>query len=170
VARARPDQQRHLAAGVPDAPARRGGRRRVATLEQSTVARVDQDSGTTVGRFKDVHDAAGSWSRVDHIIARIEAGPHGCDTRFPPRSADPVSFRDRMKGLLAFRRHHLTCGSGKALDNKLYYARPLRGLLAAFLHQGGLRPFSDGYRQREDGSQVAGAAGEARPYRVVAAG
>ena len=32
----------------------------VAALEQSTVARVDQDSGTTVRRFKDIHDAAGS--------------------------------------------------------------------------------------------------------------
>ena len=28
-----------------------------------------------------------------------------------------------MEGLLAFRRHHLTRGSGKALVEKLYYAR-----------------------------------------------
>ena len=101
----RPRRQRHLAARVPDAPARRGGRRRVATLEQATIARVDQNSGTKVRRFKEFHDAAASWSRVERIIARVEAGPQGCDTRFPPRSPDRVSSGDRMKGLLAFHCH-----------------------------------------------------------------
>src|SRR5271166_416451 len=28
------------------------------------------------------HDAAGSWSRVERIIARVEAGAAGTDTRF----------------------------------------------------------------------------------------
>jgi hypothetical protein len=28
------------------------------------------------------YDAAGSWSRVERIIARVEAGPEGTDTRF----------------------------------------------------------------------------------------
>jgi len=78
-------------------------RRRVATLEQSTIARVDQNSDTKVRRFKEFHDAAGSWSRVERIVARVEAGPQGCDTRFIVTS--------------------LTKGTGKALYEKLYCAR-----------------------------------------------
>jgi len=109
-------------------------RRRVATLEQSTIARVDQNSGTKVRRFKAFHDAAASWSRVERIIARVEAGPQGCDARFPPRSPDRVSSRDRMKGLLAFHRHQPHQGQRQgALREALLRPRPLRGLLAAFL-------------------------------------
>src|SRR6185437_12006755 len=33
-------------------------------------------------RFAQFHDAAGSWSRVERIIARVEAGAEGTDTRF----------------------------------------------------------------------------------------
>ena len=78
-------------------------RRRTATVEQSTIARVDRNSGTKVRRFKEFLDAAASWSRVERIIARVEAGPQGCDTRFIVTN--------------------LTRGSGKALYDKLYCAR-----------------------------------------------
>jgi hypothetical protein len=78
-------------------------RRRVATLEQATIARVDQNSATKVRRFKEFHDAAASWSRVERIVARVEAGPQGCDTRFIVTS--------------------LTKGTGKGLYEKLYCAR-----------------------------------------------
>ena len=49
-------------------------RRRTATLEQSTIGRLDQNSDTKVRRFKEFHDAAASWSRVERIVARVEAG------------------------------------------------------------------------------------------------
>ena len=78
-------------------------RRRTATLEQSTIARVDQNSATKVRRFKEFHDAAASWSRVERIIARVEAGPQGCDTRFVVTN--------------------LTRGNGKAIYERLYCAR-----------------------------------------------
>jgi len=78
-------------------------RRRTATLEQSTIARVDQNSDLKVRRFKEFHDAAASWSRVERIIARVEAGPQGCDTRFIVTN--------------------LSKGTGKALYEKLYCAR-----------------------------------------------
>src|SRR5271163_4132452 len=35
-----------------------------------------------VRRFMQFYDAAESWSRVERIIARVEAGPQGTDTRF----------------------------------------------------------------------------------------
>jgi len=55
-------------------------RRHVAALELSTAA---QRSGTgKLRRYKEFLDGAGSWSRVERIIARVEAGPDGTDTRF----------------------------------------------------------------------------------------
>ena len=55
-------------------------RRHVEALERSTAA---QRSGTgKLRRYKEFLDGAASWSRVERIIARVEAGPDGIDTRF----------------------------------------------------------------------------------------
>jgi hypothetical protein len=78
-------------------------RRRVAALEASTTARAAAAEGCTVRRFKEFHDAAASWSRVERIVARVEAGPRGCDTRFVVTS--------------------LANGTGKAIYERLYCAR-----------------------------------------------
>ena len=55
-------------------------RAHVATLEASTAARAK--GAEKVRRFAEFHDAARSWRRVERIIARVEAGPQGVDTRF----------------------------------------------------------------------------------------
>jgi hypothetical protein len=58
-------------------------KRHVGGLEASTAARFRADpSGGKVRRFKEFFDAAGSWSRVRRIVARVEAGDQGADTRF----------------------------------------------------------------------------------------
>lgn len=58
-------------------------RRHVAALEQSTAARRAATPGTDkLRRYKEFLDGAGSWSRVERIIARVEAGTQGTDTRF----------------------------------------------------------------------------------------
>jgi hypothetical protein len=58
-------------------------RRHVAALEKSTAARFKAAPGRgKVRRFAQFHDAAESWSRVERIIARVEAGVEGTDTRF----------------------------------------------------------------------------------------
>ena len=58
-------------------------RRHVAALEQSTAARRAAKPGTDkLRRYKEFLDGAGSRSRVERIIARVEAGPQGTDTRF----------------------------------------------------------------------------------------
>jgi hypothetical protein len=57
--------------------------RHVAALEKSTTERFT--AAPTHGkrrRFTQFYDAAQSWSRVERIIARVEAGPEGSDTRF----------------------------------------------------------------------------------------
>ena len=58
-------------------------RRHVADLETSTKARFEvAPSLGKLRRFKEFYDGAASWSRVERIIARVEAGADGADTRF----------------------------------------------------------------------------------------
>jgi hypothetical protein len=55
----------------------------VAALEKSTAARFKAaPTRGKVRRFMQFYDAAQSWRRVERIIARVEAGPEGPDTRF----------------------------------------------------------------------------------------
>lgn len=54
-------------------------RARVAALEHSTAAR--RIAGK-LRRYKEFLDGAASWSRVERIIARVEASAQGTDTRF----------------------------------------------------------------------------------------
>jgi hypothetical protein len=58
-------------------------RRHVEALEKTTAERFRAAPARgKVRRFAQFHDAAQSWSRVERIIARVEAGPEGTDTRF----------------------------------------------------------------------------------------
>jgi hypothetical protein len=68
-------------------------RKHIATLEASTIARTAKAGGEKFRRFKEFYDGAASWDRVERIIARVEAGPQGGDTRFIVTSLDGV--RDR---------------------------------------------------------------------------
>jgi len=57
--------------------------RHVAALEQSTAARHATTPGSDkLRRYKAFWDGASSWSQVERIIARVEAGPQGTDTRY----------------------------------------------------------------------------------------
>jgi hypothetical protein len=58
-------------------------RRHVEALEKTTTERFRaMPAHGKRRRFKEFHDAAQSWSRVERVIARVEAGPQGPDTRF----------------------------------------------------------------------------------------
>ena len=58
-------------------------RRHVEGLEASTKARFEAaPRDGKLRRFKEFFDGAQSWSRVERIIARVEAGAEGPDTRF----------------------------------------------------------------------------------------
>jgi hypothetical protein len=58
-------------------------RRHVETLEASTARRhIGAQGGDKLRRYQEFHDGAASWSRVERIIARVEAGVQGIDTRF----------------------------------------------------------------------------------------
>jgi hypothetical protein len=59
-------------------------RRHVAALEQSPAVRQTTMplGGDKLRRHKEFWDGAGTWSRAERIIARVEAGPQGPNTRF----------------------------------------------------------------------------------------
>ena len=58
-------------------------RRHTAGLEAQVAARYAARPRTDkMRRFTDVYDGAGSWSRTERIIARVETGHQGTDTRF----------------------------------------------------------------------------------------
>jgi Transposase DDE domain group 1 len=68
-------------------------RRHIEALEQSTAARHAATSeADKLRRYKEFYDGAGSWSRVERIIARVEASAQGTDTRFvsPTSPARPA--------------------------------------------------------------------------------
>lgn len=58
-------------------------RRHTETLEASATARFEAaPRDGKVRRFKEFFDAAASWSRVERVVARVEAGEEGPDTRY----------------------------------------------------------------------------------------
>jgi hypothetical protein len=58
-------------------------RRHVESLEASTAARFAASDGSgKLRHFTEFYDGAASWERVERVIARVEAGPDGTDTRF----------------------------------------------------------------------------------------
>lgn len=58
-------------------------RRHVESLEASTAARFAASDGSgKLRRFIEFYDGAASWDRVERIVARVEAGHGGTDTRF----------------------------------------------------------------------------------------
>ncbi len=58
-------------------------RRHILDIEANTKALFDAAPGEEkVRRFKSFYDGAASWNRVERIIARVEVGAEGPDTRF----------------------------------------------------------------------------------------
>ena len=78
-------------------------REHVQALEASTAARYARKPGQKLRRFKSFSYAARSWSKERRVIARVEVGPMGRDTRY---------IVTNLEG-----------GRGKHLYEKLYSAR-----------------------------------------------
>ena len=111
-------------------------RRHVTGLEQSVAKRFAAAGGhDKVRRFKEFYDGAGSWDRVERIIARVEAGPEGVDTRFITTSLAGGSARTvyektyRQRGQMenhikAFKRHlaadRTSCHTASANQMRLF--------------------------------------------------
>lgn len=75
----------------------------ILPLEASTAARYSSNPGQKMRRFKTFSYAARSWSKPRRVIARVEVGPKGRDTRY---------IVTNLEG-----------GRGKHLYEKIYSAR-----------------------------------------------
>jgi Transposase DDE domain group 1 len=111
-------------------------RRHITGLEQSTAKRFAAAGGRDkVRRFKEFYDGAGSWDRVERIIARVEAGPEGVDTRFittslaggSPRAVYEKTYcqRGQMENhIKSFKRHlaadRTSCHTASANQMRLF--------------------------------------------------
>jgi hypothetical protein len=79
-------------------------RRHVAALENTTAERFRAaPKRGKVRRFAQFYDAAHSWSRVERIIARVEAGPEGTDTRFIVTNLEGSRAKHLYEGLYCAR-------------------------------------------------------------------
>ena len=77
-------------------------RRHIERLEASTQARYEAaPKEGKVRRYKEFYDGAASWSRVERIIARVEAGAEGTDTRFIVTSLESATPACSMKTSIA---------------------------------------------------------------------
>ncbi len=78
--------------------------RYVAALEKSTAERFKAAPARgKVRRFTQFYDAAQSWQRVERIIARVEAGPEGPDTRFIVTNLEGGRAKKLYQGLYCAR-------------------------------------------------------------------
>ena len=75
-------------------------RRRVEALGRNTTARQVAAAGPDkLRRDKEFHDGAASWSRVERIIARVEASAQGADSRFVITNLTGGTARTLYEGL-----------------------------------------------------------------------
>jgi Transposase DDE domain group 1 len=111
-------------------------RRHITGLEKSTAKRFAAAGGNDkVRRFKEFYDGAASWDRVERIIARVEVGPEGVDTRFittslaggSPRAVYEKTYcqRGQMENhIKAFKRHlaadRTSCHTASANQMRLF--------------------------------------------------
>jgi hypothetical protein len=115
-------------------------RKHVLTLEQSTAARAAMIAdGTKLRRFKDFYDAAASWDRVERIVARVEAGPQGSDTRFVVTSLGGLSGRTVYQDIYCARgqaENHIKGWKTHLAADRTSCCRASANQLRLFLHVG----------------------------------
>ncbi|MGI4807331.1 MAG: IS1380 family transposase, partial [Janthinobacterium lividum] len=115
-------------------------RKHVLGLEESTAARAATlTDGTKLRRFKEFHDAAASWDRVERIIARVEAGPQGADTRFIVTSLDRPSGRTVYQDIYCARgqaENHIKAWKTHLAADRMSCCRASANQFRLFLHVG----------------------------------
>ena len=115
-------------------------RRHVAGLEASTAARFKADpTAGKVRRFKEFFDAAGSWSRVRRIVARVEAGSEGTDTRFIVTNLGHGSGRSLYQDLYCRRgqaENHIKAWKAHLAADRTSCSKATANQFRLFLHAG----------------------------------
>jgi hypothetical protein len=115
-------------------------RRHVAALEPSTAARfAAAPIADKLRRYKEFYDGAASWSRVERIIARVEAGAQGTDTRFVVTNLPGGSARTIYEGLYCKRgqaENHIKAWKRHLAADRTSCTRATANQLRLFLHLG----------------------------------
>ncbi|GAC1650528.1 MAG: hypothetical protein NVS9B11_23600 [Candidatus Dormibacteraceae bacterium] len=114
-------------------------RRHIAALEASTVERAAKTGGQKLRRFKEFYDGAASWDRVERIIARVEAGAQGVDTRFIVTSLDGVRGRTVYQDIYCARgqaENHIKAWKTHLAADRTSCCRAAANQMRLFLHIG----------------------------------
>ncbi|MGI4794076.1 MAG: IS1380 family transposase [Janthinobacterium lividum] len=115
-------------------------RKHVLGLEQSTaVCAAALTNGTKLRRFREFHDGAASWDRVERIIARVEAGPQGTDTRFVVTSLDRPPGRTVYQDIYCARgqaENHIKAWKTHLAADRTSCCRASANQFRLFLHVG----------------------------------
>jgi hypothetical protein len=115
-------------------------RRHILTLEESTAARAAaRADGAKLRRFKEFYDGAASWDRVERIIARVEAGPQGADTRFIVTSLPALTGRTIYQDIYCARgqaENHIKAWKTHLAADRTSCSRATANQTRLFLHVG----------------------------------
>ena len=114
-------------------------RKHVAALEAGTTARAATADGKKRRRFKEFYDSAASWDRVERIIARVEAGPQGVDTRFIVTSLEGVRGRTVYQDVYCARgqaENHIKAWKTHLAADRTSCCRAAANQMHLFLHLG----------------------------------
>ena len=112
-------------------------RKLVTALEASTTARAAKAGGEKLRRFKEFYDGAASWDRVERIIARVEAGPLGVDTRFIVTSLYGISGRTVYQDIYCARdqaENHIKAWKAHLAADRTSCCRATTNQMRPFLH------------------------------------
>ena len=143
-------------------------RARVVALEHSTAARhASSAADSKLRRYKEFLDGAASWSRVERIIARVEASAQGTDTRFVVTNITGVSARTLYEDLYCRRgqaENHIKSWKTHLAADRTSCCRAAANQLRMMLHTGAYwllwSPTRPGGRA-EPGGILGGAGGAA---------
>src|SRR4051812_21978269 len=115
-------------------------RKHTVKLEESTAARAAINAdGRKLRRFKEFYDGAASWDRVERIVARVEAGPRGTDTRFIVTSLANLSGRTVYRDIYCARgqaENHIKAWKTHLAADRTSCGRATANQMRLFLHVG----------------------------------
>jgi hypothetical protein len=115
-------------------------RKHVPALEASTKARYEAaPKQGKARRYKEFYDGAASWSRVERIIARVEAGAEGTDTRFVVTNLEKRNARVLYEDCYCRRgqaENHIKSWKTHLAADRTSCTRATANQLRLFLHAG----------------------------------
>jgi DDE family transposase len=115
-------------------------RRHIGDLEASTKARFEAaPNNGKARRFKEFLDGAASWSRVERMIARVEAGAEGTDTRFIVTNLDTRNARVLYEDIYCRRgqaENHIKSWKTHLAADRTSCTKATANQLRLFLHAG----------------------------------